>query len=277
MGHSDSAPASPVVLVTGAGKGLGRAIVQQFSDQGWVVLATDVDSDALFKLAQEIPRILTCTLDVTDSESVKHVSQYLETHCGCLDALINNAGIIGYFPVSEIEPEVLISHFQINTFGAVRTTQACLDLLVASKGRVINISSESYRLRTPFQVYQSSKLALEGLSDVLRRELSHLDVQVTTIRPGAINTELFAAMHEIQNPVENSRLTSPFERFRSMLERNAPKRLSEPEAVARLVYRAATDRRMRPHYEINNMLSLKFMSLLPTAVADWLIKRLLRR
>ena len=58
----------------------------------------------------------------------------------------------------------------------------------------MNVTSESYRFRNPFQIYQTTKLALEGLSDVMRRELAPLGVPVSTVRPGAIETELFHAM-----------------------------------------------------------------------------------
>ena len=76
--------------------------------------------------------------------------------------------------------------------------QACLDLLIESKGRIVNISGESSTFRAPFQTYQSSKMALECLSDVMRRELQLFDVHVTFIRPGAIRTDLFAGTTDMK-------------------------------------------------------------------------------
>lgn len=262
-----------VVLVTGAGRGLGRAICEAFHAHDDTVIATDVDASLLADLEG---RMIVWPLDVTDQPAADAAAAMVRERFGRLDVLVNNAGLVGYFPVAETSPDVLIKHFEINAFGALRLTHACLDLLIAAGGRVINISSESWRLRTPFQIYQTTKLAVEGISDVLRRELAHLGVHVATIRPGAIETELFHAMEDIRNPVSDSRLAAPFDQFAAMLKRNPPARRSQPEAVAEVVYRAATDRRRQPHYQINNMLSLKLVSWLPTRWADWLLRRMLR-
>lgn len=261
-----------VVLVTGAAGGLGRAICEAFHARGDTVVATDVDASLLADLTE---RMVVAPLDVTDQQAVDAAAALVRQRFGRLDVLVNNAGLIAYFPVAETPPATLIKHFEVNAFGGLRLTHACLDLLVAVGGRVLNISSESWRLRTPFQIYQTTKLTVEGISDVLRRELVHLGVHVATIRPGAIDTELFHAMDAISNPVSDSRLEAPFARFSEMLKRNPPARRSRPEAVAEVVWRAASDRRRRPHYQINNMPSLKLVSWLPARWADRLLVRLL--
>lgn len=262
----------PVVLVTGAGKGLGRAICERFHAEGYAAVATDIDAGLLSDLDGR-ERFVPLELNVTDTDQANAVAEQVARQCGRLDVLVNCAGIIGFFPLSEMPPDELIQHFQINTFGALRLTHACLDLLVRTKGRVVNISSESFRLRTPFQAYQPTKLALEGISDVLRRELVHLGVHVATVRPGAIETDLFHAMDMIDNPVADSRLTDPFNKFATTLSENPPKKRSQPEEVAGLVFHAATDRKKRPHYQINNMLALKVASLLPDALTDRILRR----
>lgn len=263
-----------VVWVTGAAAGLGRAICQAFTDQGYCVVASDIRVDKR-ETKHPAERLLAC--DVTQQPSVNDAVKTIRDHYGRLDILINNAGIIDYFSVAESDPEKSIHHFQVNCFGALRTTHAALDLLSQSQGRVINISSESWRLRTPFQIYQSSKLALEGMSDVLRRELAQLGIQVATIRPGAINTRLFHALDDIQNPHPDAELSPAFERFAETLSSHAPTRLSSPEAVANLVLKAGTVKRMKPHYTINNMISLKIMSWLPTRWADRIIQHMLKQ
>lgn len=263
-----------VVLVTGAGGGLGRAICEAFLARGATVIATDANQERLEDLAG---RVTLWPLDVTDQHAVDAVAAMIRERFGRLDVLVNNAGIIGYFPVVETQPDVLLKHFEVNTFATLRLTHACLDLLVAASGRVLNVSSESWRLRTPFQIYQCTKLALEGISDVLRRELGWLGVQVATIRPGAIETELFHAMDSIANPVPDSRLAAPFGRFSAMLSARPPSRRSSPEAVAAVVCRAASARRCKPHYQINNMWYLKLLSWLPARSVDWLLRRLIAR
>jgi NAD(P)-dependent dehydrogenase (short-subunit alcohol dehydrogenase family) len=263
---------APVALVTGAGAGLGAAICRALRGQGYHVVATDRSTDLLGDYLG-VEGYWTHELDVTDTAAAARVAHFVSTELGRLDLVVNNAGIIGYFPVVEMEPEVIIGHFQVNTFGALRVVHACLDLLVAARGRVVNITSESYRFRSPFQIYQTTKLALEGLSDVMRRELAPLGVQVATVRPGAMETALFRAMGAIENPILDSLLAKPFACFARMLSRRPPKRVVAPEAVAAVVVRAATAARMRPHYEINNMMTLRIAAALPTVAADRLIRR----
>ena len=263
-----------VALVTGAGGGLGRATCEALCAAGFAVVATD-RSPELVAGYEGRDGFRAAVLDVTDADSIAAVASTIAAEFGRLDVLVNNAGLIGYFPVVEVDPEVVIRHFQVNTFGALRTVHACLDLLVAARGRVVNVTSESYRFRNPFQAYQSTKLALEGLSDVLRRELAPLGIRVATVRPGAIDTELFHAMEAIENPVPGSRLAKPFARFARALARRPPKRVSKPADVAAVVVRAATDERPHAHYAINNMLTLRVAAALPARVADAATARIL--
>jgi NAD(P)-dependent dehydrogenase (short-subunit alcohol dehydrogenase family) len=263
-----------VALVTGAAGGLGAATCRALHARGFHVVATDVAADLLGDFAGQ-DGYTTTALDVTDTAAAREAAELVRTRFSRLDALVNNAGIIGYFPTVEMDPDVVVRHFQVNAFGALRTVHACLDLLVAARGRVVNVTSESYRFRNPFQIYQTTKLTLEGLSDVMRRELAPLGVPVCTVRPGAIQTALFRSMDDIENPVPGSRLAAPFGRFAGMLSRRPPTRVSRPEDVAAVVVRAATAKRPRPHYAVNNMLRLRVAAALPTPVADRMVARLL--
>ena len=264
---------SRVALVTGAGGGLGSATCRAFRAAGFHVVATDRTLDLVAAFADQ-DGYTPLALDVTSTAAAAEIATTVRSSLGRLDVLVNNAGMIGYFPTVEMDPELLIRHFQVNTFGAMRTVHAFLDLLVESRGRVINVTSESYRFRNPFQIYQTTKLALEGLSDVQRRELAGLGVSVATVRPGAIRTELFAAMADIKNPVPDSKLAKPFGRFARMLANRQPSRVSEPGEVAAVIVRAATDAKPRAHYAINNMRSLRIAAALPTSVADRSFRRL---
>jgi NAD(P)-dependent dehydrogenase (short-subunit alcohol dehydrogenase family) len=263
----------PVALVTGAGGGLGSATCRALRAAGFDVIATDRSRDLVAAFAEQ-DGYTVLALDVTDTAAAIDAAAEVRSTHGRLDVLVNNAGMIGYFPTVEMDPELVIRHFQVNTFGALRTVHAFLDLLVESRGRVVNVTSESYRFRNPFQIYQTTKLALEGLSDVQRRELAGLGVHVSTIRPGAIRTELFTAMAHIENPVTDSRLAKPFARFARLLAKHPPGKVSEPADVAALIVRAATEAKPRPHYEINNMRRLKLAAALPTSVTDRTFRKL---
>ena len=260
----------PAVLVTGAGGGLGRAIADHFHDQGYHVVATDYDPSLLSEL-EGTEGYTTAKLDVTSVEDAQKVAQMVTNELGRLDVIVNNAGVDVFCPITEAPPEKTINGFMINTFAALITTQACLDLLIASKGTVVNISSESAPLRTPFQFYQSSKLALEAISDVMRRELIVFGAHVAIIRPGAIETPFIAGHDNIKNPIENSRYKEVFDRFAAGVAKASPKRKSKPADVAALVYHAATDPKRKTMYGMNHSLKLKIIGKLPAKLLDKLI------
>ena len=266
---------APCVLVTGAGRGLGRAIAETFHAKGYLVVATDCDERLLQDLAGA-PRYLTARHDVGDIDATADVAAMIRERCGRLDVVVNNAGVNRFYPVCEAPPQETIDVFRINTFGAMIVSQACLDLLIESKGRIVNIASESSTFRPPFQVYQSTKMALECLSDVMRRELQLFDVHVAIIRPGAIQTDLIEGARQVQIGVEGSRFAPYFPRFREMVARGMPKKVSEPTEVAAVVHRAATDPRKKALYRINNDLKQRIAALIPKRAMDRMILRMLR-
>ena len=96
------------------------------------------------------------------------------------------------------------------------------------------------------------------------------------MRPGAMDTALFRAMEAITNPLPKARTAAGFDRFVRALARRRPTKVSSPDEVAGLILRAATARRMRPHYEINNMLALRVAALLPPRLVDRMLAGALR-
>jgi NAD(P)-dependent dehydrogenase (short-subunit alcohol dehydrogenase family) len=265
---------NPCVLVTGAGRGLGRAIAEAFHSQGYFVVATDYDAKLLGDL-EGAPRYLTSRHDVGDIDAAAAVAALIRERCGRLDIIVNNAGVNSFYPVCEAPPQRTIDTFRINTFGALIVSQACLDLLIESRGRIINIASESSPFRPPFQVYQSTKMALECLSDVMRRELQLFGVHVAFIRPGAIRTELIEGAKRVEVDAPGSRFEPYFPKLREMVARGMPSKISEPEEVAAVVYLAATDPKKKVMYRINNDLKQRLALLVPKKLVDRLIMRML--
>ncbi len=262
----------PCVLVTGAGRGLGRAIANAFHAKGYQVVATDFDQSLLADL-EGVERFLPLQHDVSSVERGPEIAAIVRERFGRLDVIVNNAGINPFFPLCEAPPARTIQGFMVNTFGALITTQACLDLLIESRGRVVNIASESSPFRPPFQLYQSSKMALECLSDVLRRELMLFDVHVAIIRPGAIQTALLDDLDEVPIDLPESRFEPWFERLRAMIRERAPKRRSEPSEVAALVVHAATDPKRKVLYRINNEWIQRLLPRLPAKLVDRVLLR----
>ncbi|WP_067698836.1 SDR family oxidoreductase [Nocardia jejuensis] len=178
------------VLVTGAARGIGRAICLRLARQGWTVYAGVrklSDADAL---VAEAPTIVPIVLDVTDAEHIAALDEVLPAD---LYAVVNNAGIVADGPVELLDLDVVRQEFEVNVFGALAVTQAVLPRLRASTGRVVFISSLSGRISTPGTgAYNSSKYALEGLVDALRVELRPWRIRTSLIEPGPIATDMWS-------------------------------------------------------------------------------------
>jgi short-subunit dehydrogenase len=175
------------ILITGCSSGIGKALALEAKQQGYRVFATARKQTDLQQLKQM--GLETIALEMTNPDSVKQAVAQLQQQAGCLDILVNNAGFGVMGPVLDAGAEGLRQQFEINVFAVMDLTQACLPLLIQSKGLVVNIGSVSGVLTTPFAgVYCASKAALHSLSDALRMELAPLGVRVLTVQPGAIDT-----------------------------------------------------------------------------------------
>ncbi|MBU0911385.1 MAG: SDR family oxidoreductase [Gammaproteobacteria bacterium] len=175
------------ILITGCSSGIGKALALAAKQQGYRVFATarkEADLAQLQQLGLE-----TIALEMTNPDSVKQAVLQLQHQAGRLDILVNNAGFGAMGPVLDAGAEGLRAQFEVNVFAVMDLTQACLPLLLQSKGLFVNIGSVSGVLTTPFAgVYCASKAALHSLSDALRMELAPLGVRVLTVQPGAIDT-----------------------------------------------------------------------------------------
>lgn len=194
--HSEvSAPsksARQVVIVTGAGAGLGRAIAQLFHEHGVQVAACDIAEAGLAELAEALPGVKTGCFDIADAAEVaRFVSDTIATFGG-ISTLVNNVGIPG--PTAAVE-DVAIEDWQrtvdvnLNAiFNFVRVVVP--QMKMQRSGCIVNVSTTSARtglpMRTPYVV---SKAALSGLTRNLARELGPFNIRCNTVLPGAIRTE----------------------------------------------------------------------------------------
>jgi nucleoside-diphosphate-sugar epimerase len=177
----------PVVLLTGASSGMGRATALRLNGNGWRVLAGDVDDAGLSELAAQ--GIETLHLDVTKQESVDDAESRLR-EIGRVDALLNVAGIANPGPLERQQFSSIDKQFQVNALGALRVARAVLPLMRERRqGRIINVSSTNGRVVSPFMgAYSASKFALEALSDALRLETAPFGISVIIVQPGSVKT-----------------------------------------------------------------------------------------
>src|SRR5580658_4298279 len=168
------------VLVTGAGRAIGRATCEVLAGRGHQVVATARDVSLLEGLSVE--QVLP--LDVSDAGSVASAVE----QAGELDAVVNNAGLTGLGPLEDFPLDAFARVLDVNTLGPLRMAQAVVPRWrERGSGVLVNISSVQGKIGTPLEgPYAASKHALEALSETLHFELSHFGIRVVIIEPGYI-------------------------------------------------------------------------------------------
>ena len=186
-----------VIVITGAGSGMGRELALQLSARGADVAAIDLRAQSLEETkalaANNQGRVETFVLDISKFESVQNLSKDVATRLGPADILINNAGIIQNFvKVNELSLEDAQKVMQINFFGALFMIKEFLPgLLTRPQAHILNVSSMGAYVPVPGQsIYGASKAAIKSLTEGLRSELMGTKVGVTIVFPGAIATNI---------------------------------------------------------------------------------------
>lgn len=177
-----------VVLITGCGSGIGKALALAFRQQGHVVYATARRVEALKELAKV--GVHTLALDVTQAADIQRVLAQLRSS-GChVGMLVNNAGYGAMGPVLDLPEPEWQKQFDVNVFAPMALARAVLpDMIKRRRGTIVNISSVSGVMPTPFAgAYCASKAALNAVSDSLRMELRPLGIDVVTVQPGGIQS-----------------------------------------------------------------------------------------
>ena len=177
-----------VVLITGCSSGIGKALAQAFHRAGRLVYATARNIEALEGLRAE--GILVHALDVSETQQINDLREYLQNQGYCVDVLVNNAGFGAMGPSLDITLDVWKKQFEVNLFAPVALIQAFApDMIKQGKGTIVNIGSISGVVATPFAgAYCASKAALNVATDSLRMELEPLGVRVITVQPGGIRS-----------------------------------------------------------------------------------------
>lgn len=261
------------VLITGAGRGLGRAIAELYHQAGFFVIATDINID-LFSSFEREENYLFHQMDVTSEESVKQCSKLLFTKIDKLDVLISNAGIFDFYPVSESGSKKLSRIFAVNVFGLVNLTKYFLPLLEKDKnnGRVIVISSESYKVPSPFQPYSVSKQSLESVYKAVKIELSLRNIRCILIRPGAMQTQIIEDTLNFSADKDKSIFKSEFTNFVASVPKFIGK-ISHTEEVAGIILTAGTTSRPKKVYSINHNYLISILSSLPSVLREFVIRK----
>ncbi len=275
----------PVVLVTGATAGIGRATALHLARLGNHVIATGRKADLLEQLKQEAlsdelgGRLDTALLDVTSQASIDAAFREVQTltQGHGVDVLINNAGFGYAGPLAEQDDAALRAQFDTNVFGLMAVTRKFLPAMMARRaGRIVNVSSIGGRVTFPFfGAYHGTKYAVEAMSDTLRYELRAWNIDVVVVEPGPIKTNFGDTAVSTIGSYAGSPY-SPAIAKTDEIRQQFEKRAAPPEAVAKVIARILAKRRPAARYAAPFYNGLIFLlnRVTPTFVWDWAVRRL---
>ncbi|WOJ94425.1 SDR family oxidoreductase [Congregibacter variabilis] len=270
------------IVITGATAGIGRAAAILLASKKHRVFAAGRNQTALAELDAGYENITALQMDVTDSESVSQAAaKVFEALDGqAPDVLVNNAGYAVVGPLEALSDDDWEQQFRTNVLGLVRVTKAFLpSMRERRRGRIINVSSVAGKVTLPFfGPYNSTKHAVESISDSLRHELRPHGVEVVVIEPGAVKTRFGSLeQQQIEHWIESAPAYAEQLRTLQSFHHDLHSKGADPITVAGSIVDACespnpTPRRVVPFFPGSAFIAIK--ALLPTRVSDWIVQKL---
>ena len=227
-----------VILVTGAGRGIGRTIAEQLAKDGAIVYANDLTVEPMAAWAQNCcdeckSRVKPVAFDVTDSSAIKSGLMAIYKAEGRIDGIVNNAAIIQNQKLGFVTKQLLEKMFSVNVFAVIDIIQIASRLMARTGGgSIVNIASITGVVGSPGQVaYSSTKGAVITATRSSAKELAPLRIRVNAVAPGIIQTERFEELYEKNGDQINNRI-----------EKIALGRLGTPQDIANAVSFLLSDR-----------------------------------
>ena len=229
-----------VWMITGAGRGLGKAFTNEAVKNGDCVIAAvrKVPDDVLFMHENVLPVIM----DVTKPDEIKKAVETGLERFGQIDCLINNAGFGMNGAFEEISDAELRNLFETDYFGVVNVCRTVIPVMRKQRsGRIFNISSQAGIMGfNGGSAYCAAKFAVVGLSEALNNELNQFGIQAAAVAPGAFRTDFrdASSMHFLDNPMPEYDGT-PAHTMIDWLKENNHKQIGDPDKAAQFLYKIA--------------------------------------
>jgi len=227
-----------ICIITGAAQGIGKAIAEQFAEDGAIVYACDRQEGSMDDWAKSCSekqktRVLPAYFDITDTGTAKSIMMSIYKQEGRIDSLINNAGVVFNKKIGMIVRQETEFMFRVNVIAVIELIQLISRLMARNhSGSIINIASITAVLGSPGQVaYSATKGAVISLTKSAAKELAPMGIRVNAVAPGIIKTERFTELYE-----ENG------DKIDARIQKIALGRLGNPQDVANACAFLASDK-----------------------------------
>jgi len=247
---------SPVVLITGAANGIGRATALELAKQGVPLGLIDIDGERLASLADELKtmnaRFAERIADVVQRAPLRAAVSEIEEIVGPTDALLACAGFGRLTLVPDLALDALRTTFEVNVFGVAESIEAVLPGMIERKnGHLVGVASVAGYRGFPWMIsYSASKAGLIAYLEALRPGLARRGITVTTVCPGFVRTAMSTGI--------------PYKRTIRMLE---------PEAAAKHLVRAVLRRPRNCVFPFSTRIGLALLKYSPDFLFDWMMRR----
>lgn len=203
-----------ICIITGAAQGIGKAITEQYAEEGAVVYACDRNGETMIEWTTILSeryntRVIPLTFDVTDTAAVKVALMSVFKQEGRIDVLVNNAGVVINKKIGMIIRSETEMMFQVNVIAVIEISQLISRLMARNGGgSIINIGSVTAVLGSPGQsAYSATKGAILSFTKSSAKELAPLGIRVNAVAPGVIETERFSELYEEGTDKINERIS----------------------------------------------------------------------
>lgn len=263
-----------LAVITGCDSGIGKTLAEILVKNGYYVLISYLIENPFPKE----PNIFAYKLDIKIEDEIKNFALAVKQYCKQdyeLEYFINNAGIAKGGSIEDIPLKVFREVFEINYFGLVSLTQKIIPDIIQSKGKIVIVGSLAGKVALPFLApYVSTKFALEGFTDSLRRELIPFGIKTILIEPGAIATPIWNNAKKQDVSFVSKKYLKSLNKFEQNFIEAGNAGMSVDKA-AEQIFKILKKKNPKPRYIIAEKNIANYLPLfIPVELFDWLVIKL---
>lgn len=257
-----------IVIITGCDSGIGKELCQIFSENGFLVLISYLETNPF----SDNQNIKACKMDLRKEEDIGSFFNFCKKYIDEgheIKYLINNAGVALGGPAENVPIKIYREIFEVNYFGLISLTQKLIPSLIKSKGRIVVMGSMAGKIAIPFlSPYVSTKFALEGFCDSLRREMTPFGVKTILIEPAAVATPIWDKAKKQDSSFLDEKYKKSIKEFTEKFIEAGNSGMNTKKAT-RQIYKFITKKSPRARYIIAENRFLTFLqTLVPNKLLD---------